>query len=132
MKLAVIEVVRGEEAWQRIREASASNKPAPSGFDYVLARIRFEYYARGTPGLCVHELSPDQFTAFSASGEDYASAAVTPPKPEMRKSLKSGEKLEGWVAFLIPQQDKAPLMSYSADAGGAVVHGGGKWFMLKQ
>jgi len=131
MKATLMEVLRGEEAWKRIREADASNKPPTPGFDYVLARVRFEYKARGTPGLCVHQLIPDQFSAYSASGDDYRSVPVVTPKPEMRKALKSGEFHEGWLVFMVAQQDKVPLMSYSADSGGAIMHGGGKWFLLR-
>jgi hypothetical protein len=131
MKITLVEVVRAEEAWRRIKEASDSNKPAASGFDYVLARVKFEYYARGAPGLCVHQLTPDQFTAYSANGDDYKPVAVAPPKPELRKALKSGEILEGWLIFSVNQMDMAPLLSYSADTGGAIMHGGGKWFLLR-
>jgi hypothetical protein len=131
MKIALLEVIRGEEAWKRIREASAANKPAESGSEFVLARIRFEYQARELPGLCVHLLLPEQFMAYSAGGEDYRPASVVTPKPEMRKELKSGESFEGWLAFMVAQQDKAPLMSYSAGTGGAVQHGGNKWFILR-
>jgi hypothetical protein len=131
MKITLAEVVRGEEAWKRLKEASENNKPADSGFDFLLARIKFEYYARGNPGLCIHQLSPDQFTAYSAAGEDYKNPIVVTPKPELRKSLKSGDAFEGWIAFQIPKQDKAPIMSYSVDSGGAVDHGGSKWFLLK-
>jgi hypothetical protein len=130
-KIGVLEVLRGDDAWKRIKSASASNKPAAPGFDYVLARVRFEYQARGTPGSCIHQLSPDQFNAYSADGKSYDAVSVVPPKPEIRKGLKSGEAFEGWIVFMISQQDKAPLMSYSPDAGGAVVHGGGKWFLLR-
>jgi hypothetical protein len=131
MKISLLEVVRGEAAWKRIREASSSNKPPAAGLEYILARVKFEYYARGTPGLCIHQLVPDQFTAYSANGEDYKAASVVPPKPEMRKGLKSGESIEGWLVFEVAKEDKAPLMYYSADAGGAVQHGGGKWFLLR-
>lgn len=131
MRITLVEVLRGEKAWELIKDADKTNKPADPGFDYVLARVKFEYSARGTPGLCVHKLSPEQFTAYSSKGEDYRNASIVMPKPEMRKSLKSGDSFEGWVAFLIPKQDKAPLMSYSADPGGAVVHAGTKWFLLK-
>ena len=130
MKITLLEVVRGEEAWKRIKEASASNKPGTAGSEYVLARVKFEYFARGSPGLCTHQLSPEQFTAFSADGNDYKIVSVVLPKPEMRGTLRSGQSLEGWVAFLVPQQDKKPIMNYSADVGGAVLHGGGKWFQL--
>jgi hypothetical protein len=132
MKIALLEVLRGEEAWTRIREASLSNKPAqPGGFEYILARVKFEYYARGTPGLCVHQLSPQQFSACSSEGDDYRLADVALPKPELRKDMKSGETVEGWVAFIVSRQDKAPLMTYSADIGGAIQHGGAKWFVLR-
>jgi hypothetical protein len=131
MKIALLEVIRGEEAWKRIREASSENKPAESGSEFVLARIRFEYKARELPGLCVHLLLPEQFMAYSSDGEDYTPASVMPPKPELRKELKSGESFEGWLAFMVAQQDKAPLMSYSAGTGGAVQHGGNKWFILR-
>jgi hypothetical protein len=131
MKITLLEVIRGEEAWKRIKEASPSNKPAEPDREYILARLRFEYFARGTPGLCVHQVIPEQFTAYSADGEDYPPARVVLPKPEMRKGFKSGESLEGWVAFMVAQKDQNPLMFYSADAGGAVQHGGDKWFLLR-
>ena len=131
MKITLVEVIRGEDAWKRIKEANPSNKPAEPGFEYVLARVKFEYYARGTPGLCVHNLSPQQFSACSSDGQDYRIADVVSPKPEMRKAMKSGEIVEGWIAFSVSQQDKEPLMTYSADQGGAIVHGGAKWFMLR-
>jgi len=131
MKITLVEVIRGEEAWKRIKEASASNKAAGSGLEYVLARVKFEYYARGTPGLCIHSLNPQQFSACSSDGQDYQIADVVTPKPEMRKDMKSGETVDGWIAFAVSQQDKAPLMTYSADKGGAIQHGGEKWFALR-
>jgi hypothetical protein len=131
MKITLVEVIRGEEAWKRIREASSSNKAAEPGFEYVLARVKFEYYARGTPGLCIHHLSPQQFSAVSLDGQDYQIAQAVLPKPELRKDMKSGETVEGWIAFSVAQEDKGPLMTYSADQGGAIVHGGAKWFLLR-
>ncbi len=130
MNITLLEVERGNEAWEHLREADYTNKPADPGFDYIIARLKLEYYARGTPGLCVHKVIPQQFTAFSSDGADYPAINVIPPKPEMRGELRSGEHLEGWVVFLIPRADQKLLLSYSADEGGAVVHGGGKWFKL--
>jgi hypothetical protein len=131
MKITLLQVLRGKEAWNRISKASSSNKPADAGFDYILAYIRFEYQARGTPGLCVHQLVPDQFTAFSSEGSEYRSVPIVPPQPEMRRDLKSGDAMEGWLVFMVAQHDTSPLMSYSADKGGAISHGGGKWFVLE-
>jgi hypothetical protein len=131
MKITLLEVIRGEQAWKRIQTASSANKPVESGTEYILARIKYEYFARGVPGLCVHPLAPEEFTAYSAKGEDYKTVSVVPPKPELRRGLKSGESFEGWIAFAVAKDDQAPLMFYSADSGGAVQHGGGKWFLLR-
>jgi len=35
------------------------------------------------------------------------------------------------LVFEVAKNDAAPLMRYSAGTGGAVQHGGGKWFLLR-
>lgn len=131
MKITLLEVLRAGEALARIREAGISPNPPAAGFDYILAKIRFEYYARGLPGRCVHHLHPEQFTAYSSGGEAYEAASVATPDPPLRKNLKSGETVEGWIAFSVSREDTDPLLFYSADTGGAITHGGGKWFLLR-
>jgi len=130
IKVTLLEVVRGADAWARLREAENANKPAESGFEYVLARVKFEYYARTSPGRCIHKLLPEQFASSSPDGVSYPAANVVSLKPELRGDLSSGNSLEGWVAVVVSKLDSRPLLSYSADAGGAVLHGGGKWFKL--
>jgi hypothetical protein len=130
MKITVLKVFRGEEAWRLLKAASPSNRPVAASKEYVIAHVKFEYNARGSPGLCVHQIVPEQFTALSTDGIEYETPSVVPPKPEMRKAIKSGEIFEGWVAFVVAKQDKNPLMAYSADIGGAIMHGGVKWFQL--
>jgi hypothetical protein len=131
IKITLLDLFRGEEAWKRIQEASTANKPAPAGSEYILARVKFEYQARSIPGACTHPLEPNQFTAYTTSGEDYPAASVVPPKPEMRKRLKSGDAYEGWLVFAVSKEDKAPIMSFSAGDGGAVQHAEPKWFLLR-
>jgi len=110
--IVVLEVVRGEEAWDLIKAASSSNKPADAGFEYVLARIRIEYYARTLPGSCGHELEAEQFAAYSTDGKKYVSATVVPPTPELSGTLFSGDTREGWLAFQVPEDDRTPLLAF--------------------
>jgi hypothetical protein len=131
MKITLLDLLRGEEAWKRIQEAASSNKPAATGFEYILARVKFEYKARSLPGACMHPLEPTQFTACNADGEDYPAVSVLSPKPEMRKELKSGDAYEGWLVFAVSKEDKSPLMSFSAGDGGAVQHAEPRWFLLR-
>ncbi|MDI9613458.1 MAG: hypothetical protein QM330_10525 [Acidobacteriota bacterium] len=125
------EVLRGDEALRRLRAAAPHTPEAPPGLDYVLARVRFEYRARGFPGTCVHPLAPEQFTAYSREGEAYAAAPVPPPEPGMRREMKTGDAVTGWLAYLVAETDRSPLLSFAADRGGAVQHGEPKWFLLR-
>jgi len=130
MAITLQEVIRGESAWERLLKASGANKPADEGFEYVLARVKFEYSARNKPGLCIHKLTPEQFIACSSEGEEYPAVGLSLPEPELRGDLRSGDSLEGWIALLVPESDMTPLLFYSADSGRAVMHGGNIWFKL--
>ena len=130
MKITLQDVLRGKDAWKLLQKASKKNKTARKGFEYVLARIKFEYYARGKPGLCVHKLSPGQFIACSSDDEEYPATEVVLPDPKLKGDMRSGDILEGWIALLVPKSDKTPLLYYTADAGEAVMHGGNIWFRL--
>lgn len=130
MTITLMEVVRGQKAWDLIKRASGSNKAPKSGFEYILARIRVKYLARGLPGDCNHELRPEQFTALSPDGKEYEVPSVAVPNSALSGSLHSGESLEGWVAFSVAQDDRKPLMTFTADPTGAAQHGGNVWFQL--
>lgn len=129
-KITLLEIVRGAKAWDLLKEATAANEPLKAGFEYILARIRFEYSARGLPGDCGHELKGEQFIAVSPEGKVYKAPSVTPPNPRLSGMLRSGDVLEGWVAFSVPREDSKTLMTFAVKAGGAVEHGGNAWFQL--
>ena len=62
VKITILEVLRGKEAWERLQSASTSNQPAKDAFEFVLARIRFEYHARGMPGNKSYTIQKDDFS----------------------------------------------------------------------
>ena len=122
VKITLLGIARAGKAWDLIKEVSASNKPPKAGFEYLLARIKFEYYAReGTPRDKVYELKEDEFTVASAEGKWYETPSIVLPKSPLRGKLKSGEFCEGWVAFVVPQDDKMPRLFFSR---------GSIWFQL--
>ena len=129
-KITLLEITRGEDAWQIISKQDGANKPPAEGYDYILARIRFEYYARGRPGDCVHTVSRSQFTALSKNGDIYPNPELTVPQPELSGPLKSGESITGWIVFQAAHDDATPLMTFSVSDGGAVQHGGKLWFKI--
>ena len=129
-KITLLEMSRGENAWSKLSKQDRANRPPAAGYDYILARIKFEYYARGRPGDCVHTVNRRNFTALSRDGQVYPNPALSVPQPALSGPLKSGESITGWIAFQAAHEDTTPLMSFSVDEDGAVQHGGKLWFKL--
>jgi hypothetical protein len=122
IKLALLQVMRAGDAWDLISKASAANKPAPAGFDYIIALVKFEYLTReGTPPGKTYQLKADEFSAVSAEGAWYEAPSIILPKPNLKMKLTSGESSEGWTAFLVPQNDKKPRFFFTR---------GNLWFQL--
>lgn len=115
-RISVTEVVRGEKAWHILRKESASNDKPEPGFEYILARIRFEFAARGKPGDKNYILKEDQFTAFSADGLiQYRPANAVWPHSRLDRTLRAGESTEGWVTFIVSRNEPKPIMVFRAD-----------------
>ncbi len=131
VRITVLEVMRGAKAWDAVQRASASNAPPAKGFEYSLARVRFEFSARTSPHHYSYALAPSQFSALSATGKDYdpPSLAAT-PEPALRANLQPGDSAEGWLVFAVPQSDREPLMLFRADVGSVIHEGSGSYFQL--
>jgi len=130
-KLTVLEIARGEKAWNVVRQASASNPAPKARFEYLLARVRFEFSARTSPSHYNYNLNETQFTATSASGEEFdAPSLVEPPTPRLNGTVHPGESIDGWVAFLVPRNVSKPLMVFREDVGTVSHRGTGTWFQL--
>jgi hypothetical protein len=130
-KITVAQVVRGEKAWGILKALSTSNPPPKAGFEYLLARIHFEFSARTSPSHYNYTINETQFTAMKADGTPYAAASVAgQPMPDLQGTLEPGDSLEGWITFLVPQADRQPLMLFRADVGSVIHEGGGSLFRL--
>jgi hypothetical protein len=130
-KITVVEVLRGEKAWSLVKQASPSNSPPITGFDYILARVKFEFSARTLPALDRYDLNETQFTATDADGHDWSVPTLGVfPQPRLNATLKPGESLQGWLVFLVPKTVTKPLMVFREDVGEVSHRGGGTWFQL--
>jgi hypothetical protein len=121
VKVTVLEVVRGNKAWELIRAADASNRPVDMGFDYVLARIRFEYSMQSSQGDMPYTLKQGCFKLYSADNKEYPAPSIESPQPGLvGKVFYPGFSLEGWVSFMAATNDK-PFLFYTS---------GSVWFQL--
>src|SRR5579875_590222 len=116
--ITVVKVLRGAPAETLVRSASASNPSAQKGFEYIAARIRFEFSARVAPAHDAYTLDASQFSSISSDGAMYpAPKLVAPPKPDLHATLRSGDSAEGWVVLLVPRSDRTPLLLFVPNLG---------------
>jgi hypothetical protein len=130
-KITVLQVARGEKAWGIVKEASTSNPLPKPGYEYLLARVRFEFAARTSPSHYNYSIDGSQFVATATDGQEYESPSLAEqPKPSLTGTIKPGDSLEGWVVLLVPRKDDRPLMVFREDVGSVIHRGGGTWFQL--
>lgn len=119
--ITVLEVVHGNKAWELIQAADASNRPPDTGFDYLLARIRFEYSVQGPQGNMPYVVNRDCFKLYSSDNKEYTAPSITSAKPELiGREFYPGSSYEGWVPFMAAVNDE-PVLFYPQ---------GGVWFQF--
>jgi hypothetical protein len=123
VRITVLDVLRGEKAWVLIKDAGEFNQPPKTGFEHLLAYIRFEYLAKTGN----YTASMDSFSATSADGKEYDTPSIKTPTPAFGGRLYPEDSLEGWIAFLVARDDSKPLMAF----GQTGIQGPGRiWFQL--
>jgi len=130
--ITVLETVRGKEAIERLKAASPSNPMPAEGFEYVLARIKFEFKGRAVTDTIPFDLgnAPLQWVALAQDLTEYPRISVTPPKPALAGTVNPGQSAEGWVAFAVDRKDSKPVMVFDPDTGGATGRGRTLFFRL--
>lgn len=96
----VLEVVRGDEAWQAIQAANQFNEPAPEGMEYLLVKLHVKStYADSDE----HSISGSDFKVTGDRLIEYFTASVVEPDPQLDAQLFAGGETEGWSSYLIGQ-----------------------------
>jgi hypothetical protein len=130
--ITVLETVRGTEAMNRLKAASPSNGMPAEGFEYILARIKFDHKGRAVSDNLPFDLgnAPLQWVALAADLTEYPRVSVSVPKPALAGMVKPGQSVEGWVAFAVDRKDITPVMVFDPDTGGATGRGRTLFFKL--
>ena len=131
--ITVLETVRGNAAMEQLKAASANVKPPAAGFEYVLARIKFELKGRYVSDNLSFDLGTEPLQWIALTGSDlteYDRVSVTVPKPALAGLVKPGGSMEGWVGFAVAQKDSKPVMVFDPDTGGATGRGKTLFFKL--
>lgn len=121
-EVAIKDIIRGEKAWEMIKEANMFNSPAPEGYEYILAKINFKLLDINDGQS--YNLSTVGFEMISSDGKKYDSAIVVEPEPMIDTELYKGASHEGWAAFLVKKDDAKPKLVFGRKYDGS----GGIWF----
>jgi hypothetical protein len=125
VRITLTDLITGNQAWQLIQDANMFNDPPETGFEYILAMIRFEYLTGPTPDTTYWATSYD-FDAISSTGKEYDMPFVVEPDPSLDADLYPGASHEGWAAFEVAIDDSKPLMTFGRYSDGT----GGLWWKL--
>ncbi len=129
--IKVLQVLRGEQAWNLLKEINSSKKQLQTGYEYMLARISFSMKARGAPADKTFDLGrPMQFVVLSAEGREYLAPSIIPPKPELARVIRAEESAEGWIVFMVEQKESKPVMVFDPSSGGAMGRGKAVFFQF--
>jgi hypothetical protein len=131
--ITILETVRGRDAMDRLKAASPDNKMPAEGFEYVLARIKFEFKARAVSDKIPFDLGNAPLQWVALAGKDlteYDRVSLTIPKPALAGMVKPGQTVEGWVAFAVDRKDSKPVVVFDPDTGGATGRGKTLFFKL--
>ena len=133
ISITVLETVRGKEAMERLKAAGPDNKMPAEGFDYILARVKFDFKGRYVSDNLPFDLGDEPLQWVALTGTDlteYDRVSVSVPKPALAGRIKPGSSMEGWLAFAVKQKDSKPVMVFDPDTGGATGRGRTLFFKL--
>lgn len=125
VRVTLWSVVRGDVAWKNIVAENQFNDPPKPGYEYIMAKVRFEYLVGPSPNTTCR-ISTSLFTAVSSDGKDYDNVPVVEPEPSIDATLYPGAYQQGWMVFLVSEDDVYSLLTIGRDYDGT----GGIWFKL--
>ena len=83
LEITLLEIIRGQEAWERVKAQEVFNELAKSGFEYMLVRLKVGFFRRGRGlGGDVYELREGQISAVSADGKTKYEILPVPLQPQ--------------------------------------------------
>lgn len=108
--LQVLEVLRGDDAWDALYQASNWNDPPPEGFEYVLVKIAAERIGD-------KEAKRIGMSGFDITGSEavlYEAPWLTNPDPELNAELLPGGTTEGWLSFAVREGEENLILVYDS------------------
>jgi len=107
--ISVIDVIRGDVAWQMVQEANQFNDPPPEGMEYIAAKIHARYF--GTEDTAV-SIDGSFFSTTGSANVIYDLPSVVDPEPSLDISLYPGGEYDGWVVLQAAKEEAGVMLIF--------------------
>lgn len=115
----LVEVIRGQEAWERVLSANMFNEAAPAGSEYLIALVSVVYTGADTGVLDLGEADWSLISEGRISKYFDLPVNVCCMEPAFDMQLFSGGSGEGWLAWIVPIGEAEPLLAIGLDPDGS-------------
>lgn len=128
-KVSVTEVLRGEEALQKIKEKTTNFAALREGEEFLMAKIKVGMLSMEKPGSL--NVSGSEFIICSGNNTDYIlDVSTSVPQPALYSNLVVDSSTEGYIIVRVNKEDKAPKIAYRDKSGKASTIAHAPWFSL--
>ena len=110
-QVTVLEVIRGQNAWNIIYQANMFNEPAKEGMEYAIAKIGVNYQTSSQEDLTLN-ITDWEFKSVS-NNQIFSTSSIVPPEPALNVNLFPGGYGEGYIVLDIFAADPVPLIIYN-------------------
>ncbi|MCA9972941.1 MAG: hypothetical protein KC425_22140 [Anaerolineales bacterium] len=111
-QVTLLDVMRGDAAWEWLLATNRYNDPPPEGWEYVLAQVRLAHVGTDEGP---HTISAGgYFAALGADGTVYERPSLVVPEPGLYFALYPGGEATGWLALQVPAAETAPRLRFQA------------------
>ena len=124
VSVRVLETIRGDIAWEKIKNDNRYNNPAPDGYEYIIAKIATSVISTKIDRSI--EIDSFKFDCFSGNNEEYDAVYIS-LEDELSETLYAGGNGEGYLVFCVKKEDKSPKIAFCRNYDGT----GGIWFNLQ-
>lgn len=122
-KITLLEVIKGEQANQLLKQANMFNEPRnPSTDDLFLAKFRVEIEKANSDKT--YRINEYNFKASNDAGTKLYDMSFAVYDPKLNAELLNGGSADGWVVLECGKTDNSPMIVFDQDYDGS----GGIWF----
>lgn len=107
--LTVVEVIRGDDAYQSLIAMNEFNEPAPEGYEWVLAKTKVKFIESETEDLPFTIDGIMNFDMVSETGDIFSGDIYATTEPDFSFEMYVGNEKEGYIARLVKTGENAHL-----------------------